>query len=115
MVTSRLAGPSECRCLPALVKGFLVQISAHSANISQNYQDVSGNDWLTELTLINDGSPTQISEFTVYFDVTRFSNLSIVSSSATWDPFVIQPDGGIPADGYCDALDLNPADALNLA
>ncbi|MCP5260124.1 MAG: hypothetical protein H6929_02130 [Rhodoferax sp.] len=109
----RLAGPSVCHYLSALVAGFLVQISAHSASITQSYQYLSGDDWLTALTIINDGSPTQISEFTVYFDVTQFSNLSVVSSPATWDPLVIQPDSGIPADGFFDALVLNPADALN--
>jgi len=45
--------------------------------------------------------------FAVFFDLTRYSNLTLGSPlPADWDPIVVQPDPTPSSDGYYDALAL---------
>jgi hypothetical protein len=90
-------------------------LCSHAALVSTHYTHDSGDRWSVDLTVTNDNAmPAQISWFTVYFSEALFSDLSLVAAPATWDPLVIQPDTGIPASGFLDALVFDAADALAL-
>ena len=71
-----------------------------------------GNHYLAEFAVKNDGAPATISGFTIFFDETKYSNLSLLASPSTWDSLLIQPDLGLPAPGFLDALVLDPLNAL---
>ncbi len=82
-----------------------------AAQISGQYNPLSGNAWQLSLTVSNDGSLSSIPGFSVYFDSTLFSNLASPLAPATWDPLLLQPIPGI-ADGLFDAYVYDDADAL---
>lgn len=81
---------------------------AVATTISYKTINVTGNIWRYEYSLINDSLSDPIDEFTIYFDRNSFSNLNVDSSPLDWDSIVIQPDFGIPSDGFFDALALGP-------
>lgn len=89
-------------------------VAAQAAVIDSTYTPLVGGQWSVDFNVLNDGSPAQIGEFTVYFAVGQFSGLSLGSSPATWSPLVIQPDPGIPADGFFDGAVVGPVNALTL-
>lgn len=57
-------------------------------------------------SVTNDMLTDPIEEFTIFFDVLLYENLRDPLAPADWDPLVIQPDPGIPDDGFYDALAL---------
>jgi len=104
-------------CSRFLCAAFLTFVSAASASaaaIQASYTSLGSNAWSAAFTVTNDGDAAPISEFTVFFSEALFSNLSLAGSPSTWDSIVIQPDTGIPAAGYLDALALDSDDALGL-
>ena len=73
-----------------------------------------GQHYSAAVEVVNDGNPASLSGFTLYFDETRFTNLSLTGSPSTWNSLLIQPDLGIPAAGFLDAFAIDPLDALQL-
>lgn len=67
---------------------------------------VGGNQWIYNYTVASSVGDPAVDEFTVWYDQTLYTNLSVVASPVGWDPIVIQPDATIPADGFFDALAL---------
>src|SRR5690606_36000186 len=45
-------------------------------------------------------------EFTIQFQLGSSANLLVAESPAGWDSLVVQPDAGLPDDGFFDALAL---------
>jgi hypothetical protein len=88
-------------------------VGAHAGKVDSTYTSLGGNQWSVAFTVTNTGEPAPVSEFTVYFAEGLFANLSVTGSPGTWDSIVIQPDSGLPADGFFDALVLDQADALD--
>jgi len=80
---------------------------AWATTVSYDLANVGGSTWAYSYTVSNDTLGVDIEEFTVFFDVNLYANLSLVASPAGWDPIVIQPDGAIPDDGFYDALALS--------
>ncbi|MBC7622467.1 MAG: hypothetical protein H7232_03680 [Aeromicrobium sp.] len=105
------------RWLKSLCVAFFALVSVASASaaaIQASYTSLGGNAWSAAFTVTNNGDAAPISEFTVFFSEALFSNLSLGGSPSTWDSIIIQPDTGIPAAGYLDALELDSNDALGL-
>lgn len=75
-----------------------------ATTISFTTSNLSGNVWQYEYDVINDSLSSTIDEFTIYFDRDLFSNLNVEASPAGWDSIAVQPDSGIPADGFFDGL-----------
>jgi hypothetical protein len=92
--------------------------NAHASIITYDTTFISGNRWEYTYTVANDTLAFDIEEFSIYFDVGVYENLTIGSIPADWDPLVFQPDPGIPADGVYDALALvsgiAPGDMLGI-
>lgn len=85
----------------------LFSLPAAATIITADLTNTSGNTWQAEYTVENDTLGTAIEEFTIWFDLGKYENISVVSTPADWDPLIIQPDASIPDDGFYDALALS--------
>lgn len=90
-----------------------LSLAAHSGTVQSSYTPLGGASWAVAFTVTNTGEPAPVSEFTVYFAEGLFANLAVTGSPGTWDSIAIQPDSGIPADGFFDALVIDQSDALD--
>lgn len=88
--------------LALLITGSLV--SASAAVISYATTASGGSNYVTSYSVAATAGESPISEFTIFFSSDLYANLVILSSPESFDSIVIQPDTGIPADGYLDAL-----------
>src|SRR5215203_4864568 len=100
--------------LAAAAAAFALLATAQSqaAVVNSVFSALGGNNWLVDLTVIGDGTPTSITGFTVYFSESVYSNLALVASPPTWDTLVIPGDLAIPAAGFLDAFVIDAADSL---
>jgi hypothetical protein len=98
------------RACAAVLALLLCSASAPSLAAAVTYQAVAlgGDAWRYDYVVKNDGSPAAIEEFTIFFELGLFADLAVAASPADWDPLVVQPDPGVPADGFFDALALGP-------
>lgn len=90
-------------CMPAL---------SQAAVVHSDYTLIAGNSWYADFTVVNDGSPAQITGFTIHFDESVFSSLSLVDSPATWNTLLIPTDLQLPAAGFLDSFVIDGADAI---
>jgi hypothetical protein len=90
-------------CAVALV---LASKLAFASVVSYTVQDLGANQWEYEYTVSNDSLSVPVEEFTVFFDVSLYRNLTASATPPGWDPLVIQPDPLLPDDGFYDALAL---------
>ncbi|NNF15749.1 MAG: hypothetical protein HKN70_03325, partial [Gammaproteobacteria bacterium] len=68
---------------------------------------LGGDTWRYDYSVTNDTLGVDIDEFTIYFDHNFYANLSTVADAPPgWDSIVIQPDPGLPDDGFYDSLAL---------
>ncbi|MEM9494991.1 MAG: hypothetical protein AAGA09_03225 [Pseudomonadota bacterium] len=81
---------------------FCVQANATTITYSATPNGASSFDLLFEVT--NDTLGSDIEEFTIFFDLGVFENLRDPTSPTDWDPLLIQPDAGIPDNGFADWL-----------
>ena len=65
---------------------------------------IAGKQWQYDFTVTNDTLTTNIQEFTIFFDLIKFENLSVAGSPSNWDSLVVQPDISLPDDGFFDSL-----------
>lgn len=94
-------------CALGGVLGLLAAGPALAAVVIQyEVTSLGGDDWRYDYVVKNDGSVSELLEFTIHFELGLTSNLAVVGSPADWDSLVAQPDGGIPADGFFDSLAL---------
>ncbi|AXY02912.1 PEP-CTERM sorting domain-containing protein [Vibrio alfacsensis] len=93
--------------LSYLVALFLISVSHASATvITAELTNTSGNSWQAEYAVENNTLGASIEEFTIWFDLGLYENISVSSTPSSWDPLVVQPDPGIPDDGFYDVLAL---------
>lgn len=80
---------------------------AHATTIDYSVTHVTGNQWRYDYSVDNDTLLVPITDFTIFFDRNIYSNLIVNTSPVDWDALVVQPDLGIPADGFFDAIALS--------
>ncbi len=85
----------------------LLSFSVSAATITADFTNISGNTYQAEYTVENDSLASTIDEFTIWFDLGLYENISTVFTPTDWDPLVIQPDASIPDDGFYDVLALS--------
>ena len=83
-------------------------LPAQATVVRYDLGNVAGNTWQYDFSITNDSLATSIGEFTIFFDQALFSHLQLVSAPVGWDPLAIQPDMGLPQDGFFDWLALGP-------
>lgn len=81
-------------------------MTASAAVISYNPTPVGGTQWRFDYGVSAEIGGSPIYEFTIFFDPAMYSNLVVLAAPAGWDALAIEPDPGIPADGFFDALAL---------
>ncbi|WDE07247.1 hypothetical protein SG34_010355 [Thalassomonas viridans] len=81
-------------------------LSTHATLITSDLVQLDANTWQSTYKVTNDTLPFDIEEFSIYFDFSLFENLVATGAPPDWDPLVIQPDIGLPDDGFYDALAL---------
>lgn len=87
------------------VASFSVQ--ADAAIIRYDVTPDTGSSWIYDYEVENDTGTDPIAQFTIFFDRSLFSNLSVVATPAGWDDaFVAQPETGpvVFDDGFFDVL-----------
>ncbi|WP_281561224.1 PEP-CTERM sorting domain-containing protein [Thalassomonas sp. RHCl1] len=80
--------------------------STHATLITSDLVQLDANTWQGSYKITNNTLPFDIEEFSIYFDFSLFENLAATGAPPDWDPLVIQPDIGLPDDGFYDALAL---------
>jgi len=92
-------------------------LSTQATLITSDLVQLDTNTWQSTYQVTNDTLPFDIEEFSIYFDFSLFENLVATGAPPDWDPLVIQPDSGLPDDGFYDALALStgviPGDMLS--
>lgn len=107
---ARRISPAVLKQLVTLGVGALVIAAgsvASAAVLTYKTTLLGGNDWQYDYVLSADTGLPAFDEFTVYFDPSAYSVLSQAAAPSPWDALLIQPDPGIPADGFFDALKLD--------
>jgi hypothetical protein len=65
------------------------------------------NQWRYDYTLNNTLAGLNFNEMTVYFDPALFTQLVAPSAPGNWDALLVQPDPGLPDNGFLDVLSLS--------
>jgi hypothetical protein len=93
----------------ALVGVFAVLCSAPSFATLITYQatQLSDTSWRYDYSVDNDTLATPIEEFTIFFGLGQYANLTDLGTPADWEGFVAQPDPLLPDDGFIDVLSLS--------
>jgi|JI10StandDraft_1071094.scaffolds.fasta_scaffold63769_3 hypothetical protein len=89
--------------------------TAHATVIEYTSSTLGGSRWRANYTINNDTLGSPLEEFTVFFNENLFANLADAVGPVGWDLLLIQPDTGIPATGYFDALALTGGIAVGHA
>ena len=86
----------------------LLASSAFADTITYTTSFIAGITWQYDYEVENTGSTGgDIEEFSIYFDLGLYENLSISASPVDWDGIAIQPDPFLPDDGFADWLALS--------
>jgi len=78
--------------------------AAQATEITFSTESISGVDWRYNYTVANNTLGVAVDEFTIYFDRNLYTNLVLEASPLNWDSLVVQPDLGIPSDGFFDSF-----------
>lgn len=101
------------RALVAALLGVAMAVSAQAAFVTSAYHSLGSDRWTVDFAITATPEDAQpIREFTIYFPLSGFADLMLTGSADGWDSLVIPGDPMIPADGFFDALAVDPADAL---
>ena len=104
--------------LALMILGLVVGMTTVVSATTINYEvfDLGGGSFEYNYSVTNDTLAVDIEEFTIFFDLGLYNNLAVTTTPADWDPLVAQPDPGLSADGFYDALALasgiSPGDTL---
>lgn len=90
----------------SLFASVLVCSQAEATTITYNATPSAGLSFDLLFEVTNDTLGSDIEEFTIFFELGTFENLSNAVMPVDWDPLLIEPDPGIPDDGFADFLAL---------
>lgn len=80
--------------------------SAATAGVDYVTTNLSSNLWRYDYSITNTLT-VPLNEITVFYDLSKYSELTLAASPSNWSSIVIQPDAGLPADGFFDTLALD--------
>lgn len=109
MLALKSNGDLCSRGLPRIIAVglFALFCAAANAGILQFETTALGGDiWRYRYTLQGQAPSGGFDGLTVYFEPTSFGHLTNLAVPVDCDPLLIQPDIGIPADGFLDLLHL---------
>lgn len=79
---------------------------ANAAGIEYSLTSLGSNAWRYDYTLDNTLPTLSFDEITIYFDLPNVLSIDSFVAPSGWDPITIQPDIGLPASGFVDAVRL---------
>jgi hypothetical protein len=83
----------------------LAAVNVHATVIEYTLDDLGGGSWQYNYTVTNDLPVVPLNEFTIYFELGLYENLSVVTSPAGWDDMLVQPGSFMGLnDGYYDSF-----------
>ena len=85
--------------------GLLLAAWAHAVTVTFSATPLGGTSWRYDYVLTNDTLAVPVEEFTIYFPPNLYANL-LAGATPGWDILVVQPDLGIPDDGFYDGLSI---------
>jgi hypothetical protein len=91
----------------AVVVSFSMASTVSASAIGYEVANVAGNSWQYEYLVENNSLSGSLVEFSVFFDLGLYENLSVTATPEGWDGIVAQPDPELPDDGFFDALALS--------
>ena len=80
--------------------------AAHAGIVQYTTTSLGGSNWRYDYTITNTTPSSGFDELTIYFDPGRYGAIASGTAPSGWDPLIVQPDTGIPADGFFDVLNL---------
>jgi len=90
----------------------LMANAVYATTILYDVQNIGGDTWQYDYTVVNDSLTDPIREFMIYFDYGLYAALSVNSSATGWFEQTVDPAFvlGMPQDGFYDAIavDTNP-------
>lgn len=92
----------------SLIMGVVIGIfgvAAEAAVVTYTTTHLGGTSWRYDYSVAALAGDPTIEEFTIFFGVS-YANLQVAATPGGWDSIVVEPDAGIPADGYFDSLGL---------
>ena len=92
--------------LIGLTSALLLSAAAQATAVLSSTTSLGGGDWQFRYQIVNAPASPSFDELTIYFESDKYSNLVLSAAPGGWDSLLIQPDPGIPADGYLDVLRL---------
>lgn len=81
-------------------------MSANAAIVQFSTTALGGGFWRYDYTLEGAAPAGGFDGLTIYFEASSYGQLANAIAPLGWDPLVVQPDTGIPADGLLDLLNL---------
>ena len=74
--------------------------------IAYQATQLSDTSWRYDYSVDNATLGTPVEEFTIFFGLGEYANLTALSAPDGWDGFIAQPDPLLPDDGFIDVLAL---------
>ena len=93
--------------LAVAIIGFPLTVRAQATSVDFTATHLSGSTWRYDYLIANDTLGTPIDEFTIFFKLGLFENLSSPQQPAAWSSVIAQPDPGLPADGFYDSATMS--------
>jgi hypothetical protein len=109
----QVASKILARTCRALFRNILIGLvaacgmAANAAILQYNATALGGGLWRYEYTLEGAAPAGGFDGLTIYFEASSYAQLANPVTPLDWDPLVVQPDTGIPADGFLDLLNLD--------
>ena len=85
----------------------LAHTGSMAALVSYELQSLGADRWRYAFQIDTSQGGPSFSGVTLYFAHGQFESLSDAAAPNGWDPLTLEPDLGVPADGFFDALSLS--------
>ena len=108
-IVGRRSSVRAAICQPiaaALTMVLALCTNVHATTVTYTLDDLGSNNFSANFTVVNDSLTVPIEEFSIFLPVGDFEMISIISSPTDWDGLAVQPDAGLPDDGFVDWLAL---------
>ena len=99
-----MSKPFPGAALSLVVAAALSASGANAASIDYSLTSLGGDAWRYTYTVDNSTAPVDFDEVTIYFDLPVTASITSFTVPADWSPLTIQPDPGLPASGFVDAV-----------
>lgn len=101
-----MSKPFSTAALSLFMAAALCAPGAHAASMDYSLTALGADNWRYSYVLSNVTDPVDFDEFTVYFDLPGALSITSFTTPAGWSPLTVQPDLGLPASGFVDAINL---------